>query len=70
MASVNVPATSVTYLTEEKKMSLHLIKHNTMKMYGGMEVQLYAYLTPAHDEAEWSPLSYFPQGKSPSIHWI
>jgi hypothetical protein len=49
---------------------MYLIKYHTMKTYGGVEVQLHAFLTLALDGGEW--LASCPSssilGKSPGIH--
>jgi hypothetical protein len=50
-----------------------LLKDHAMKMYRGMEVYLYMYLTSTFDGGNWSALhlNYFPaRGGSPGTHWI
>jgi hypothetical protein len=39
-----------------------------MKTYGGVEVQLQAFLTLALDRSEWS--ASHPRGRFPGSHWI
>jgi hypothetical protein len=36
------------------KLSLCLIMHHTSKTYGGVDIQLHAFLIPALDGSEWS----------------
>jgi hypothetical protein len=40
------------------KLSLCLTKHHTMTTYGGVEVQLHAFLTLALDGADYTNLIY------------
>jgi hypothetical protein len=50
-----------------------LTKHHYMKMYGGVEVQLHAFLTSPLDGGEWlTPrLGPFNPGvRAPGTHWI
>jgi len=35
------------------RLSLCLIEHHTMQMYGGVPVQLHRFLTSSLDEGEW-----------------
>jgi hypothetical protein len=50
------------------KLSLHVTKHHAIKTYGGVEVQLHAFLISALDGDDWSaPRS----GRfTPGFHWI
>jgi hypothetical protein len=55
-------------------LSLRLIKHRSMKTYGGVEVQLPAFLTSALDRGEWSALRPgrlvpIPTGRAPGPVW-
>jgi hypothetical protein len=47
------------------KLTLHLIKHHTMNMYGGGKVWIDTFFISALGVAEWSSPnpSCFPQGK-------
>jgi hypothetical protein len=52
---------------------LCLTKHHTMKMHGGVEVQLHAFLTSAVDGDDWSasrPGRFTPGERIPGNHWI
>jgi hypothetical protein len=55
------------------KLSLWLIKHYAMKMYGGVNVQFYAFLPSVLDLSEWS-ISHHgrfnPRKKAPGSHWM
>jgi hypothetical protein len=48
---------------------MYLIKHHVMKTYGGIEVQLHAFLTSAVDEVELSSsrLADLPPDKEPPV---
>jgi len=53
------------------KLSLCFTKHHTMKKYGGMEVQLCAFLTFAMNGGEWTascPSHFTPQESAPCTH--
>jgi hypothetical protein len=52
---------------EKIKLSLCLIKHHAMKMYGRVKIKLHALLTTALDGREWSAsrLVPLPPGKGP-----
>jgi hypothetical protein len=55
------------------KLSLCLIKHHSIKTYGGVEVYLHAFLISALDGGEWSashPGRYTNRERSPDTHWI
>jgi hypothetical protein len=55
------------------KLSMCFIKHHTMKMYRGVEVQLHTFLTSALDGAEWSITClgcFIPRKRAASTHWI
>lgn len=47
------------------KLSLGLIKHTTMMMYGGVEVQPLTFITSTTDGVEWSmsPKDRRPSGR-------
>jgi hypothetical protein len=44
------------------------MKHYTMKMYGGVDVQIHVFLTLALVGGEWSALP--PGERAPGTHWI
>jgi hypothetical protein len=55
------------------KLSLCLIKHSAMKMYGGSEGTAPAYLTSALDGGEWSAshsCCFTPRENVPGTHWV
>jgi len=55
------------------KLSLCLIKHHDIKIYGGDEVQFQVFLTSAVDAAKWSASrsDRFTPGKTaPGTRWI
>jgi len=50
-----------------------VLKYHTMKMYGGVEIKLHAFLTSGLDGSEWSAshLSCFTsRERAPGIHSI
>jgi hypothetical protein len=56
-----------------KKLSLCLIKHYTVKTYGGVDVQIQVFVTSARVAGEWSAscLGHFTLMKrAPGTHWI
>jgi len=56
------------------ELTLRLIKHHVMKVYGRMEVQLLTSLNSGQYECEWSaarPTLFNSWGKSPQVtSWI
>jgi hypothetical protein len=49
-----------------------LIKHNTMKMYGGVGVQIHVFLNLALVRSEWSalgPVRFTPGERAPGTNW-
>jgi hypothetical protein len=51
----------------------YLIKHNAMKKYGGMDVQIQVFLSSALVGSEWlasRPGSLTPGEGAPGAHWI
>jgi hypothetical protein len=55
------------------KLSLYLIKHYAMKMYGGVAVQFYAFLPSALDRSEWSVSHhgrFNPRKRAVGSHWM
>jgi hypothetical protein len=61
------------YCKKVKAMCLCLTKRHAMKTYGGVEVQLHAYLTPGIDGGEWSasgPGRFTLKEGAPGTHWI
>jgi hypothetical protein len=51
----------------EEMLSLYLIKHHAMKVYGGLEVCFLTFLTSALDGSEWS--ASHPGHFTNDIHW-
>jgi hypothetical protein len=52
---------------------LNEFKHNAMREYGGVDVQIHIFLTSALALGEWStsrPGRFTPGKRSPGIHWI
>jgi hypothetical protein len=55
------------------KLSLCLIRHQTMKVYWGVDVLLHAFLTSALDGGDWSasnPRRFNPRERAPGTQWI
>jgi hypothetical protein len=55
------------------KLFLCLTKHNAMKTYAGIEVQLREFLTLVLDRVEWSasrPGRFIPGVRAPGTHYI
>jgi hypothetical protein len=52
---------------------LYLIKHYTMKAYGGVNVYIHIFLTSATAGGEWSAsraCRFTPGKRAPVTHWI
>jgi hypothetical protein len=56
------------YENWQGEIDLYLTKYNAMKTYGGVEVQLRAFLTSVLDGSEWSASA--PGKGARSTHWI
>jgi hypothetical protein len=59
------------YLIKIKKLSLPLIKNNDLKTYGGEETHIYAFITAAPNESEWSTVhrGTFSMRTVPGTQW-